>query len=501
MQRRPNPGAPHPGALAASQPLRSPRPVVRPSGPPRGGISRPAPRLAVAQESRSGIDLFRILIFVLILIALSRLNLHLGLEKFRLAFVLAIGAAALAVFRPRTVNLDVFRFWPPKVVAAIGVLAFFSALFGISMGASGMYILQDFSKVLILHFLILLAIRGERDLRFLMWAYVISCGILAYYSLFVFDVYGAGRRGFDRLGSLYAYDSNDIGAILMTGLPLAILLFQTSKTAGRIVSAITLIGIGATVALSGSRGTFVGLVVVGVALLFLIPGVSSLKRVGFLAVVGLGMVLFATEGYWSQMATIINPTQDYNWTDYYGRRKTAERAIGYMASYPAFGLGINNFARAEGSLSERALTFQYIEASGVANRWRAAHNSFLQAGAELGVPGLILWSSLLFGGIVGLRRLWRRLGPSWARGDPSRQFIYLSTLYLRVAILGFAATSFFVSFAWLDPLYILVALVTGVYVCVEGTTRRPGPRMDGRPVPSRRPVMHTAARGVNAGPA
>ena len=501
MQRRPNPGAPYPGALAVHQPLREPRPGVWPSGPPRGGIPRPAPPPAVAQGSRPVIDLFRICIFALILIALSRLNLHLGLEKFRLAFVLGIGAAALAVFRPRSVNLNVFRFWPPKVVLAIGVLACFSALFGISMGGSGSYILQDFSKVILLHFLILMAIRDERDLRLLMWAYVISCGILAYYSLVVFDVYGGGRRGLDRLGSLYSYDSNDIGCILMTGLPLAVLLFQTSKTAGRIASAITLLGIGATVALSGSRGTFVGLVIVGGALLFLTPGISSVKRVGFLGVVSLGMVLFAPEGYWTQMATVVNPTQDYNWTDYYGRRKTAERALGYMASYPAFGLGINNFARAEGSLSERALTFQYIEASGVANRWRASHNSFLQAGSELGVPGLVLWGGLLFGGIVGLTRLWRRLGPNWARGDPSRQFIYLSTLYLRVAILGFAATSFFVSFAWLDPLYIMVALVTGIYVCAEGATRPPVPRMHGRPVPSRRSVMHVAARGANAGPA
>jgi hypothetical protein len=492
-----------------SQPWRSPRPGVRPSQPPRGGIPRPP---AAAQARRPLLDPFRISIFALILIALSRLNLHLGLERFRLAFVLAVGAAALAVFRPRTVNLNVFRFWPPRVVVAIGVLACLSALFGISMGA--------------------LAIRDERDLRFLMWAYVISCGILASYSLFVFDVYGLGRRGIDRLGGLYSYDSNDIGCILMTGLPLAILLFQTSKTPGRIASALTLLGIGATVALSGSRGTFVGLLVVGGALLFLVPGVSSVKRVGFLGVVGLGMVFFAPEGYWAQMATIVNPTQDYNWTDYYGRRKTAERALGYMASYPAFGLGINNFARAEGSLSERALSFEYVRASGVANRWRASHNSFLQAGSELGVPGLVLWCSLLFGGIVGLRRLWRRLGPHWARGDPSRQFIYLSTLYLRVAILGFAATSFFVSFAWLDPLYIMVALVTGIYVCVEGARRavpqmqgQPVPRMRGQPVPQMQghsvqpvqrrpmppipghpalptqPVMHTTGRSAHGGPA
>ncbi len=120
----------------------------------------------------------------------------------------------------------------------------------------------------------------------------------------------------------------------------------------------------------------------------------------------------------------------------------------------------------------------------------------MQAGSELGVPGLILWTSLLFGGLVGLKRMWRRLGPHWARGDPDREFIYLALLYLRVAILGFAATSFFVSFAWIDPIYIVVALVSGVYACVGGIRRR-APKPMARRVP---PSWQVAVGGANVRP-
>jgi O-antigen ligase len=442
-------------------------------------------------------NLYRLCVLGLILIALTRLNLHLGLERFRLALVFAGGAMVLAVFKPRLLNLKgVFTRWPTRVVVSLFVLACFSAIFGLSLGASGRFIIDVYSRVIILYFLIVFAIKGADDLRFFAWAYVVSCGILGYYALFVFDL-GGREDSIARLRSVYSYDANDIGCILMTGLPLAVLLFQTSKTAGRLVSGLTLMGIGATVALSGSRGTFLGLIVVGGSLLFMVPGVSAVKRLGLLFTVGMGLLFFAPAGYWDQMTTILQPRDDYNWKSYYGRKKTAERALGYMVGSPLFGVGIDNFPRAEGTISDRAVNFDYINVAGVANRWRASHNSYLQAGAELGVPGLVLWSSLLFGGIVGLRRLRRRLGPNWARGDPDRQFVYMATLYLRVAIIGFAVTSFFVSFAWIDPIYILIALMTGVYTCVDRANHGARQPMVRRAVP--RPWMVRAQR-VNARP-
>src|SRR5256886_14550022 len=80
-----------------------------------------------------------------------------------------------------------------------------------------------------------------------------------------------------------------------------------------------------------------------------------------------------------------------------------------MLDYPAFGIGINNFERAEGTISDKARR----SFAGDPIRWVAPHNSFVQVGAELGLPGLILWSSLIVGGIVGMSRLRRRLPPAW----------------------------------------------------------------------------------------
>jgi ABC-type multidrug transport system permease subunit len=85
----------------------------------------------------------------------------------------------------------------------------------------------------------------------------------------------------------------------------------------------------------------------------------------------------------------------------------------------------------------------------------------------MGVPGLLLFSTLIFGGIISMRRLRRRLPPSWADGDAEQRFLYQATVYLPVSFVGFAVSSFFVSFAYSDPIYYLAAMVVGVYVSVE----------------------------------
>jgi hypothetical protein len=62
----------------------------------------------------------------------------------------------------------------------------------------------------------------------------------------------------------------------------------------------------------------------------------------------------------------------------------------------------------------------------------------------------------------------RRLPRSWRRGNDVERFLYNATHYFAVGLAGFAVAGFFVSFAWLDILYIMAALMTGLYVSVRG---------------------------------
>jgi O-antigen ligase len=182
-----------------------------------------------------------------------------------------------------------------------------------------------------------------------------------------------------------------------------------------------------------------------------------------LAAALIALAIGAPPGYWKQMGTIVETKEDYNYTSVDGRKAVIARGIGYVSQYPAFGLGIDNFARAECTISPKLAS---LRVNGPM-RCTPPHNSHLQAAAELGIPGFAVWVSLIIGGIAAPLRLRKRLPKSWQRGTESERFIYGATSFLPVAMVGFAVTSFFVTFAWMDPVYLLAAFLSGLYVATR----------------------------------
>ena len=417
-------------------------------------------------------DPLRVVLFVLVVLDVSRLHQHYSiLAALRPMQVLAACALLYAFLNPHLLAERWLwsRRWPARVVATLGVLACLSAIFGISFGGSARFILEDYVKVLILTFLLMATIRNTRDLTFYVWAYVVACGVLVWMSLFVFGITKAGPEGIYRLQNLYLYDANDLCVVLLAGLGLCLFTLQTSGRLGKVVTLVIMIGIGDVLARSGSRGGFVGLVAFAVAFLLMPTKASVVKRVAFIGVVAVALQLGSPEGYWRQMQTVLAPQEDYNWSSPTGRRMIAKRGIGYMESYPLFGVGINNFPRAEGTISERAQDWNPAMA-GV--RWIAPHNSYIQVGAEMGFPGGVLWTSLLVGGIVSCWRLRRRTGGRLAVSSDDQKLLRWFSETLPLSLVGFGVSAAFVSFAYLDPIYILAAYVTGMNVAFRAVEQR-----------------------------
>ena len=434
-------------------------------------LARKAPLSPQAEGPLSGVsDPLRVLLSVLTVVTISRVHQHYPvLEKFRPALLLVIVAVAYAYLNPRFLtNANVLKFWPMRLVAVLAVLACLSTAFGISLGAAALFILDFYAKTVAYAFLIAVSIRHIRDLFTFVWAYVISCGILGYFSIFVFGI-SKGNSYVTRLNNLYTYDSNDLGVVMMVGLPLTLLLLTVERGLKRWSLLVILIAIATTMARSGSRGGFLGFVAVGVAALLMVKGVSVTRRITVFVVAVTALVLGAPPGYWEQMQTILKPKQDYNYTDIDGRKAVMERGIGYMKQYPVFGLGIAQFSRAECTISPKLSGLRH---NGPV-KCTAPHNSYLEAGAELGYPGLLVWISLVIGGIVAPVRLRRRLPIAWKRGAQAERFLYGATSFFPLAMIGFAVTAFFVSFAWMDPIYFLAAMNTGLYVAVRQQAAKP----------------------------
>lgn len=126
--------------------------------------------------------------------------------------------------------------------------------------------------------------------------------------------------------------------------------------------------------------------------------------------------------------------------------------MGYMLDNPLFGVGPGNFQAAEGTLSVLAERQQY----GVGVRWNAPHDVFVQAGAEMGIPGLMLFVGLLASAFVTLRR--SREDQSVAPDARAAQL----TPAVTASLLGFVVGSVFLSLAYAEMLYTLVALAIGL---------------------------------------
>jgi O-antigen ligase len=432
----------------------------------RRGRSAPS---AVADDGRARLTLvsdpLRVLLSLLTIVTISRVHLHYPiLAAFRPVLLLSVMGIGYAFLQPSSLTREnVLNLWPMRVVTAFGVLACISAPFGISLGNSGSFILDSYAKTVAYAFLIAMSVRNARDLYTYVWAFVISCGILSFFAVFVFGLESAGGSSLNaRLGELYTYDSNDLGVLLMMGLPLTFMLLFVDRGMKRLLLFVNLVGISVAMARSGSRGGFLGLVAVALATLFFANGVSVFRRTMLLGGGAIALALAAPPGYWDQMATILKPKADYNYSSTDGRNALMKRGFGYMRKYPVFGIGIWNFAKAECTISPKIQSRDGNEAI----RCTAPHNSVVQAGAELGVPGLILWAALCIGLVVAPLRLRRRLPSSWRKGAPGERFLYAATCFFPVAAAGFIVTSFFVTFAFADPVYLMAALVAGLYIAV-----------------------------------
>jgi O-antigen ligase len=395
------------------------------------------------------------------------------LMRLRPALLLTGLALGLAILQPGALaGAPALRSWPARVVLALGVHACLGAPFGLSLGASAATILEVFSKVVLVTLLLMLSMSEAHDVAMLVRAYVVGAALLCIRAIQsgTTVAYGSYVARLDDSAPAM-FDPNDVGVILTVAIPLALLTLRTGGWIWRTVSLASVALMAWTMALAGSRGGFLGLALLGLMLLLSAPGTTMRSRFAALGILAAALVAAAPEGYWKQMSTIFAPTEDYNWTADNGRVEIAKRGLGYMAARPVFGVGIGNFGRAECSISSLAKEYVYGDNLLCA----APHNSFVQAGAELGVPGLALWCSLIVGGIAASRRLRRRLPREWAQGTAEQRFLLDMATYLPMSLAGFAVTAFFVSFAWYDILYILAAFVTGLSVASARALRAAPP--------------------------
>lgn len=336
-------------------------------------------------------------------------------------------------------------------------------------GLSFSFITGDHIKTYLMMLMIIGSIRGFADVERLIVAQVVGAGL---YCFQILTSYQVGANG--RLGDLAYYDSNDLAMLIVGTLPLAIYFLRgDAKPWRRFVALVCVAVFVVAIVRSGSRGGFLGLVAVAIFLLLAFRAIPARVRFGAVAGGALMLSLVAGPRYWEMMGTLLHPENDYNWSgnNEVGRMAIWQRGMGYMMQQPITGVGVNAFPVAEGTLS----AISERQALGIGLKWSAAHNSFVQIGAELGIPGLIAFVLLLW---QWLRTAWRD-GQAPARASPRERARAALGQAMAGSLLGYVVCGFFLSQAYSAFVYTMVAILVGMAATAE-SVGVPAPKRGGR---------------------
>jgi O-antigen ligase len=260
-----------------------------------------------------------------------------------------------------------------------------------------------------------------------------------------------------RLTTSGSLDANDLAAVMAMSAPLAMGLISREKSWLR-----KMLWIGASavqllvLVKSGSRGALIALVI---GTIFFVIGQKGSRRFIFLVLcvlAGIAAWSGASDNFKRRISELLSGTQDYNYTEYTGRKAVWARARVYIMDHPLLGVGVGNFPFAEGETCRKNFPDRGC-------KWSTTHNSWLQSGAELGIPGMILFILML---LRGARVAWKLWVP---RSAP--EGMHVPELF--AALIGFATAATFLSHAYFPLMFALLGVIGLAGLTAEQTALAP----------------------------
>jgi len=395
--------------------------------------------------------MFQKLFYLSIFLDLSQIQILIPfLAKFEMQKIVTVIVILGVMFDSRLVNNMKSNFTGDHKKYLLILIAFIvmSVPFGVYPGNSLSFIIEVYWKTLVGYFLILAYISTDEDINKLIWSYVLAIGFL---SLTIINDSDSGRLAINE----DVFDANDTAFLLLLGLPFLVWKFISLKGINKYFVAVLLIATMVALVKTNSRGAFLGLIAVYLVTITQINRlqVGGLGKIIIASVIVIGVtVYYGGDVYFDRISTLLEPSKDYNVSDTHGRIQIWERGLDMMLSNPFFGVGVDNFISADGML--------YAD---IGARYQAAHNSFIQVGAEIGVIGLLMFILLI----------WRSVKPiSIMLNTESYMSVDNSFLINGSAIVGswvaYVVSGSFLSAAFISSFYFLLAMST-VYIKIASS--------------------------------
>ena len=331
------------------------------------------------------------------------------------------------------------------------VLALFCQLclvlpFSTWKGGSFEIVINQFSKIVMITFILVQVTNTWARLRALIFVHVTAILLIT-----VVSAFGGGHaetegRLLGAVGGVFA-NPNDLALNAALVLPFCVFFLTTTHNSFvRITWLAALASIVYTVIVTYSRSGFLSLLgAVGLSLWYF--GIKQRRfglSIAVLLVAG-GLFYFAPGRFASRMHSIVNSSLDENGS-YETRRDLLNRSIDAALQHPLVGLGPGQFA-------------------GVAGGWHVAHNSYTELAAEAGLPALAIF-------LVALGYTFKLTGHIMRCASVNPQYRLVAAA-LRSSLVAFVVAAFFASYEYHFFSYILLGYVSALkgIVLVEWNTR------------------------------
>ena len=406
---------------------------MSPPSTERGGATPLRRMISVGASARAPLAVWAVAAYLFVVISRLSDDFH----SLRLALVTAAVAGVLVLFDLKNAGPGILRRSDVRAALALFGLSALTIPFSAWPGQSFSFVLDTYAKVIFLFLVVVYTVRSVRSVKVLTWAILAALVSLEFGLL----SWGTGIR--PRITD--TYDSNDLAFVMVLGIPLAAMWGLRARGLLRYAAA-AIFGLGVlTIVSTRSRGGFVGLCAVVVLLIVRMP---RRQRLGATALVIGCFVLIGMVGssdYWDRIATIWSGqenVEDYDAQGLWGARwEEWTTGFGLMLRNPLLGVGVGAYDVAEG------------QSHGGVGKWSAAHNSFLQLGAELGIPGLLLFLFLLYRAIRNCMAVIQM-----AKREPRLETHAWLARGVEISLWGFIVSGVALSQAYAHFLYALIGL-------------------------------------------
>ncbi len=323
--------------------------------------------------------------------------------------------------------------WPRELILmlAIYLIAVVLTPFAYSRQQS-IYVLTDPLFKAIIFFILLINLIDTRKRLKLMLEIMVLCSL--FFALGAIKSYLKGEQVYgNRIGGMgngLFGNPNDLATLFVVVVPFAVIFALTGKKWKRIFYC------GATgiffiaVMVTFSRGGFLGLIAITTALVLKLGFGRRIKTMVAATAVMMVMMVAMPAGYGRRISTIFNTEKDTTGSAQ-ERKMILDRAIEVAVHNAALGVGAGNFHIY--SIQEKA-----------------AHNSYLEVAAELGLVGLLAYLGVIFAPMLSLLRI--ESGTRKGSRAPDYEVNILS-IGIQASLIAYIVCSFFASVQYYYFLY------------------------------------------------